>query len=287
MEEHSIGSAILSLTSPGVSILDGEASSQLAREVNEYAAEIRDSSPSSFGFFATIPPPINNDNTDNTAAALAEIAYALDVLHADGVTLFTRYGPGNGYLGHDAIEPVWADLSKRQAVVFIHPTSIADAHAAVEKVPQPVIDYPHETTRAAVDLIINNRLRDYPDCKVILSHAGGTIPYLVARAAHLLADSKFMEKTAEEFIEDARKFYYDVALSTNEYPLGLLRKFVKRENILFGTDYPYADQKTIASNVAWMNAAETEMDEEEEWDLRRGNAIALFPRFEDETKAVA
>ncbi len=104
IEEHSIGSAILSVTTPGVSIVDGEESSQLACAINEYVAEIRDSSPSRFDFFATIPPRIN-DNSDDAAAALAEIEYALNVLHADGVTLFTRYSPGNGYLGHDTIAP--------------------------------------------------------------------------------------------------------------------------------------------------------------------------------------
>ncbi len=282
MEDYSIDTAILSLTAPGCTIAKGEEASRLARSVNEHAAQIRDSNPSHFGFFAALPPLIDGENSDNTAAALSEIAYALDVLRADGVTLYTRYGPGNGYLGHEVIAPVWAALSERQAVVFIHPTHTADAKAASSKLPQPVIDYPHETGRTAVDLIMKNRLREYPGCKIILSHAGGTLPFLAARAAHLLSDYQLSMKPAEEFIQDARSFYFDLALSTNEYTLGLMRKFAKMENILFGTDFPYAPTKTIGTNMDSLEAAETGMDEVEKWSMRRGNACALFPRFRDE-----
>lgn len=115
MQDHFIATAILSLTAPRTSILKGEAASRLARPVNEQAAEIRESDPSTFGFFAALPPIIDNDNGDNT------IEYSLDELEADGVTLFTRYGSGNVYLGHEAIKPIWAELSARKATVFIHP----------------------------------------------------------------------------------------------------------------------------------------------------------------------
>lgn len=85
MQDHSIATAILSLTTPRTSILKGEAASRLARPVNEPAAEIRELDPSTFGFFAALPPIIDNDNGDNT------IEHSLDELEADGVTLFTRY----------------------------------------------------------------------------------------------------------------------------------------------------------------------------------------------------
>jgi 6-methylsalicylate decarboxylase len=71
----------------------------LARSVNEYAAQLCSQNPEKFSFFAALP------SLFSTEACLAEIAYALDVLKADGVTLFTRYGDGNNYLGHPPSGP--------------------------------------------------------------------------------------------------------------------------------------------------------------------------------------
>lgn len=290
MRDHSVGTAILSLTAPGTSILTGKAASRLARSVNEEAAKIRDSDPLAFGFFAALPPIIDNENGDNTADVLEEIAFSLDKLHADGVTLFTSYGPDNVYLGHEAIKPIWEALSARKAAVFIHPTDVqqtgthttntAGVKAEAPKIPQFVIDFPHETARTAVDLILNGYIRQYSGCKIILSHAGGTLPYIAHRAAHLLADYPIRNKTAEEFLDDARSFYYDTALSANHYSLSLLRKFAKEDHILFGTDFPYAPVKTIGTNVGWLEEAEVKWSKQQIEMLRRGNALRLFPRFE-------
>jgi len=51
-------------------------------------------------------------------------------------------------------------------------------------------DYPHETTRAAMDLIMSNNRRHFPNCQIILSHAGGSLPYLVHRMT-MVEDTPF------------------------------------------------------------------------------------------------
>lgn len=160
MSSLNIRTSILSLTAPGCTIAHGaDAAATLARQVNESAASIRDADPARFGFFATFPPIL-----DDVAAALAEMAYALHELRADGVTLYTRYGTGNTYLGDAALAPIWAELNRRAAVVFIHPTGLADTHLVNASLPQPVIDYPHETGRAAVDLIMSGTVREHSRC---------------------------------------------------------------------------------------------------------------------------
>ncbi|CAK7233765.1 hypothetical protein SBRCBS47491_008722 [Sporothrix bragantina] len=172
-----IRTAILSATDPGAYILKGEASYELARELNEYAAEMQDKGPGKFSFFTSSP------NILDTEAALEEIRYALDTLHTDGMTLFTRYGEGNTYLGHHDIKPIWAELNRRKCVMFMHPTHPVDRNKINAKMPQPMIDYPHETSRSAMDMIMMGTRSKYPDCKVILSHTGGTLPYLISRIA--------------------------------------------------------------------------------------------------------
>ncbi|TAQ84217.1 hypothetical protein B7494_g7454 [Chlorociboria aeruginascens] len=272
MSNLNIGTSILSLTAPGCTVLSGQPAAVLAREVNESAAAIRDSDPASFGFFAALPPVL-----DDIPAALAEIAYSLDVLKADGVTLYTRYGPGHTYLGHKDLKPIWDELDRRAAVVFIHPTHLVDTQLVNPRLPQPMIDYPHETTKTAVDLITSNTVRTHPNCKIILSHAGGTFPYLATRAAEMLPDYGLSSKPAEEFIEDARSLYYDLALSGNKYTMGLLTQFAKEENILFGSDFPYAPTKTIETHTR--NLEGYQLEKEQRSKIYRSNALRLIPRL--------
>ena len=272
MVELGIATCILSLTAPGCTILSGIPAVKLARNVNESAASIRDSDPSRFGFFATLPPVL-----DDIPATLAEIVYALDVLKADGVTLFTRYGPGHTYLGHTHMRPIWAELNKHSATVFVHPTHLVDTHLVNPRLPQPIIDYPHETTRTIVDLIVSKTIQEHPNCKIILSHAGGTFPYLATRAAVMLPDYGLSDQSAAEFFQDAKSLYYDLALSGNQYTLGLLTKFAEKEHILFGSDFPYAPTPTIRTHTTELD--QYELSEEQRWQINRGNALKLFPRL--------
>lgn len=231
--------AILSITAPGVCILDGPASHALARSLNEEAAEIRDKQPQKFGFFATLPSLLD------TTAALEEIGYALDKLNADGVCLYTRYGAGHTYLGHKDIEPIWQELDRRGAVVFVHPTHPADTGRANEHMPQPMIDYPHETTRTAMDMLISGTLHKYSNVKVILSHAGGNLPWIIGRVATPLSMTpplvgKASGMTHGQLLKDFRAFYFDIALSATPATLNLLLNMVPNDHILYGVSIPRA-----------------------------------------------
>lgn len=234
MHQLGVRIAILSVTAPGACITNGQASFDLARKLNEYGAALRDKKPGKFGFFASLPSLLDRD------AALAEIKYALDTLHADGVTLFTRYGQNNTYLGHAEIEPIWAELNRRKAVVFVHPTHPVDTHPVNAKMPQPVVDYPHETTRTAMDMILMGTRRKYPDCTVILSHAGGALPYLISRLATPLkqvpniAAQAAMGTTHDRAMEDFRSFHYDLALSSSKAVLDMALELIPHDHILYG-----------------------------------------------------
>ena len=274
MISQGISTAILSLTAPGCTVLKGAASAKLARAVNQHAAVIRDSSPSEFGILAALPNLV-----DNISAALEEVAYALDELKADGVTLYTRYGPSNNYLGHPSFLPLWEELDRRRCVVFIHPTHTVDTNLVNNKLPQPIIDYPHETGRTATDLIMSGVMGRFTQCKVILSHAGGTLPYLATRAATLLHDYRLSEKTPQEFLEDARRFYFDTALSTNKLTLTLLIDFASKDHVLFGSDFPYAPTKTIETHTKMLETSE--LDEKTKQKVATKNALTLFPRLQD------
>ena len=265
--------AILSVTAPGPSIEeDGAAAARLARACNEYSAALRDRDPSTYGFFASLPSLLD------TEATLTELAYALDVLGADGVTLFTRYGSDNHYLGHADFAPIWAELNRRKAVVFVHPTHPVDTTLVNKALPQPMFDYPHETGRTAIDLITSNTLRSSPQCKIILSHAGGTLPSLIYRVAAMLPLTPMtVGKTTEEIIDDAREFYFDTAISSHAITLSPLFTFAKPGHVLFGTDFPNAPTHGIEYFTKQLESFEMESKKKE--DVYSKAALELFPRL--------
>ncbi|KIW24398.1 uncharacterized protein PV07_10116 [Cladophialophora immunda] len=278
MDRLGTRTAVLSVTAPGACIATGAESAELARRLNLEGARIRNGNPARFGFFASLPDILD------TTAALKELRYALDNLEANGVTLYTRYGKSNVYLGHPALEPVWAELNRRKCVVFIHPTHPVDTSPVNKHMPQPMIDYPHETSRAAMDLIMTGTLNKYRDCKVILSHAGGTLPYIISRIATPLSKTPDLAAKAaigvthKTVIENFRRFYFDLALSSSPAVLNMLLELVPHDHILYGSDFPYAP---LPAYPAFLEQLETfQMDQELREKINFRNALTLFPSLE-------
>ncbi|MCJ1451929.1 hypothetical protein MMC28_002269 [Mycoblastus sanguinarius] len=273
MQRHGIATSILSITAPGAADLKGVEAAKLARQMNEYAATMRDDNPSSYGFFVNLPSILDKE------ATLTELNYALDVLKADGVCLFTRYGSGHQYLGHPDFQWLWAELNRRSAVVFMHPTHPVDTKLVNPLLPQPVLDYAFETTKAAVDLILSKTIRNFKNVKIILSHAGGALPFLIERPSSI---SPYMgskeDYVTKDMIEDAREFYYDTALSGGGNELMVLQKFAKPGHILFGSDFPYAPPQSTDYHTNALDAFPFE-DAGLLQDINMTNGVLLFPRL--------
>jgi 6-methylsalicylate decarboxylase len=114
MDKYRIQTAIMSISTPGVHLGDDVEAREKAREVNEYAAQVVRQHPNRFGFFATLCLP-------DVKGSLDETAYLFDKLRADGVVLLAN---SRGiYLGDKTFDPLFDELNKRKAVVFVHPSS--------------------------------------------------------------------------------------------------------------------------------------------------------------------
>lgn len=235
MDKNGIGHAILSPALPPSFVAPSlEASANLSRRMNAYAASICKQHPSRFSFLAALPDP------HDTERAIAEVTHACDDLEACGVSLFTSYD--GRYLGDAAFSEVWAELDRRSAIVFVHPgMDFADQLIKEPSLlPRPLVDWTHETTRTATHLILSDTLSRHPNCKIILPHGGGTLPFVVGRLANLSASLGIGGKSAQEITEEAKRFYYDVAFAAFKEPLELLGSFAAPGHLLYGSDFPYA-----------------------------------------------
>jgi predicted TIM-barrel fold metal-dependent hydrolase len=223
MDKAGIQTAVTSVSAPGVYFGDIEAAKRLSRIINDFGSELISRYPTRFGHFATLPLP-------DIDGSLREIEYALDTLKLDGVILFTHYN--ERYLGDPYYEDVYRELNKRKTIVFIHPDAPKGIEFTNIGLPPSTFEVVHDTTRAVVNLVYQEVIKKYPNIKFILSHAGGTIPYIAFRIS--LPDP-------ERILTDLKSFYYDTALSTSPYCFNSLAELVYDTHILFGSDSPFAN----------------------------------------------
>jgi aminocarboxymuconate-semialdehyde decarboxylase len=85
------------------------------------------------------------------------------------------------YLGDKQLAPLFEELQHRKALVFVHPNASPDESAHALGLPDSLIDFTADTTRAVAQLHYSNTFARTPDVNYVFSRAGGTVPYLAGR----------------------------------------------------------------------------------------------------------
>lgn len=269
MADLRIATAILSFTSPGIYFGDLAKTRDLARQCNDYLAGLAQDHPGKFGGFAFLPLP-------DIDASLLELDRIVDELKLDGITLLTSVD--DRYVGHPDFEPIYAELNRRRIVTFIHPCYPPGTEARDWNIPRMLIDYPFETTRVATNLIMNGVMERHVDIPFILSHAGGTLPFLAHRIAVFDKRTPLQDNYPHGAAHYMKRFYFDTALSGDTVPLDALRGIVDPSRILFGSDYPYISEDVVADETAGFDAYDG-FDNAARDRINRNNAETLVPRF--------
>jgi predicted TIM-barrel fold metal-dependent hydrolase len=269
MDKAGIRASVLSVAStPGVWFdFDAAKASQMARSCNDFAADMMRDHPGRFGLFATL----SMLDTDRT---LKEIEYAFDTLKADGVGLQTNYG--DKWLGDAAYKPVFDELNRRGAVVYVHPlVASCCSHLSVGAFPA-VIEVPHDTTRTVTSLLLSGGLARWRDIKWLFSHAGGTIPVMAGRidAFYGRNRSNLHEFAPDGIIGELRRLNYDTANATSAPTMAALLKLAPVANITYGTDYPYFGFDQF-ENLEQLGLAASDLTA-----IGSENAIRLLPRLQ-------
>jgi len=269
MDRFGIEVALTSLAQPGVGFGGAAAAHELARRCNDYAAELVARWPRRFGAFATVP-------MWTIEGALDEIAYCLDELAFDGVSLFASYE--EKFLGDARFDPVLAMLSERGAVVFVHPGLHPSSKGLALPWPAFMMEYLFDTTRAVVNLIFSGTIERFPRVSFILPHAGGLVPYFAWRLSVVaVTEQQKPQLTRAQVFAGLGHFWYDNALSPGEQTFGALDRVARPERILFGTDYPFANPGVIAEAVKTHESGF--LPDARRAAIDRGNALALFPKY--------
>jgi 6-methylsalicylate decarboxylase len=269
MDRNGIEKSLLSISAPGVHFGDDRAARELARRSNEAAAEYVSLHPNRFGMFAALSLP-------DVDAALEELTYALDVLHADGVVLLSSHHDGS-YLGDPRFDSVLAELDRRKCIVFLHPAIPVIAENSPLDIPVFAMEFTFDTTRAVFNLAYTGALERFPNIRFICAHAGGTVPYLAARFDLLwFQDPALVERAPLGGTAYLRRLYYDTALSANPHALNSLTELVGADHILFGSDFPFAPELATTMQVEGLSTYQGFTTSDREL-VERGTALTLFP----------
>lgn len=272
MDDAGIDIAVTSISTPGVHTGNDRRARSLARRCNELAAGLVQARPDRFGGFACLPLP-------DIDGSLAELTHAFDVLKLDGVVLFSN--ARGVYLGDEKFDRIFEELERRRAVVFVHPTASPDRSAHALGLPDSLLDFVADTSRAIAHLHYSNTFARTPNVKFIFSHAGGTIPYLATRFA-IVDQMGVIEGAGERGTasETFRRLYWDTALSWSDPVLGLLRSVVGMDQILYGSDFPYLRRDLAIGSRRHL--AETEaLTQTERVAVLGKSAMKLLPRIDE------
>jgi predicted TIM-barrel fold metal-dependent hydrolase len=267
-----IATSIVSISTPGVHLESGPAPADVARRANDAGAELTAAHPGRFGFLASLP-------VADVDAALVELDRAAGVLGAWGVTLLTH---AEGiYLGDPRLEPVLAEISRRELPVLMHPTQPAVLVPGVmEGWSRSMYEYFFDSTRAVLNLVFSGALVRNPGLRLIVPHAGAALPALAQRVARngWRANRSGAQPPVPDVLESLRSCFFDLAGSVLPHQLPSLLALAEHTNIVYGSDFPFTGGALGAELNADLRRTDL-LSIDEKRAFLRDNAAALFPQL--------
>ena len=286
MDKFGTETAMLSISQPAFNKGERDEVREVVRASNEAAAKLVADKPGRFGNFAGLP-------LLDTEGSLREVEYAYDKLKADGICVISDYG--DVWLGNARFAPIYEELNRRKAVIYVHPTSpncCSNLPILKDGVPNEgaMIEYGTDTTRTIASIIFSGTGKRYPDITWIFSHAGGTMPFLIERFFQFGASAEVVPGVTTrgqgvaisgnampgpEVLAQLRRYYYDTAQSSNPVAMQALKTVVHSSQIVYGTDYWY---RTAEETSRGLMSAKV-FNAQEMRAVNRGNAERILPRF--------
>lgn len=216
-----------------------------ARTINDLYADLVRRYPTRFAAFAATPLP-------HIDASLAEIERALDQLHMVGITMATSILGRS--LADPRFEPLYVELDRRGAVVYIHPAGVSACSPLIADygLTWP-IGAPIEDTISATQLIFKGIPVRYPHTKIINSHLGGALPMLVQRL-----DNQYRWAApgiTEPPSAQARRMWYDTVGHFHVPALRCACESFGADRLVLGTDFPYLSGERYRRSVAYIGDA--------------------------------
>jgi predicted TIM-barrel fold metal-dependent hydrolase len=232
MDTHNIAVSVVSSANPWIDFVEPDEAPALAAQLNDDLEAMCAASAGrllGFGVLALQQP-------ETCAAELKRIA---GHSHMRGVIIGSA-GRGRG-LDDPYFEPIWKAAADAGLFVFIHP-HYGIGHGLFPDTGHAMmlaLGFTFETSIAVSLLILRGTLERHPALKLLIAHAGGTLPYLAGRL-----DSCVKNDISKDFglahppSHYLRQCWYD-SIAYHPPALAALTAFADPKKIMFGTDHPF------------------------------------------------
>lgn len=218
---------------------------EVARFANDQYADFVRRYPDRFAAFAALPLP-------HVDASLTELGRALDELDMLGASVTTDVL--GTPLADVSLTPLWEELDRRGAVLYIHPSGEAARSPLIRDHRMLwMVGAPVEDTIAITNLLLAGIPSRYPNVKIITSHLGGALPMLLQR----LDDQYEWEAggAPEKPSIAARRLWYDTVGHSHRPALRAAAESFGSDRLVLGTDFPYEAGDLFRRAVAYIPEA--------------------------------
>jgi aminocarboxymuconate-semialdehyde decarboxylase len=230
MDRVGIDVEVLSLSTPNVFFTDEKHQPEVAKMVNDAYADLAAKHPKRFKGFASIP-------LDAGDRALEELHRAIEELGMSGVILLSNIR-GKPLISAE-YRPFFEEANRMKLCIFLHPMLPPDPTPFNQYVLGPIVAFPCDTTLAVARMCYHGMLREFPDIRWIIAHAGGAIPYLMERLDNGFRDFAECRKNIDQLPSTyLKKLYYDT-VTFSPHVLNMVRGMVGVDHMVMGSDYPH------------------------------------------------
>ncbi|SRR5581483_2792018 len=264
LDELAVDCQVLSLSLPQAYEGDRATRMKLARISNDQFAQVMRDYPGRFLAFGSLPLPHVEDS-------LREIERCLDELGLVGVCLGTNVDAR--WLDAPELQPVFDELDRRAAVVFLHPVTAVCIEGVADFNQSADLAYVYDTAASVYRMVFGGMFDRYRRMKVIVPHLGGMLPALIGRFGQSYRVHPACQKISRPPVDYLRELYYDV-VSFWTPALHLAAASFGVDHLLLGSDYPFpiGDLRRAISSVQ-----EAFPDLGDQAKILGENALALFP----------
>ena len=249
MDDAKVDIAVVSLTCPSVYWGGEDISVSTAQVMNDDMADQQATYPDRIRYFATLP-------WQYPEKAVTELTRACDEKGASGV--FVSANVSGMSLTDELFIPIWDEINRRGLPILVHPAAppgVGDMDMQRYNLVASV-GFMFDTTLAISRMIYDAFFERYKDLKIIASHAGGMLPYIVGRLDFCHQNMP----PARERIEEPPSTYFDQiyfdTVTFRQEALQLCVDVAGTSNVLYGSDYPHniGDMKGCLSRVDALSA---------------------------------
>ena len=277
MDHHGIAISVVSSANPWIDFVEPAEAPAFAALLNQDLEAICQASAGRLYGFGVLPL----QRPETCAAELKRIAGSR---HMKGVIIGSA-GRGHG-LDDPGFEPIWQAAAELDLFVFIHP-HYGIGHQLFPDTGHALLlalGFPFETSIAVARLILRGALERHPALKLLIAHAGGTLPFLAGRLDSCVKNDISKDfGLPKPFSHYLRQCWFD-AIAYHPPALAALTAFADPAKIMFGTDHPFfrphvADE--VLDRTTWPSAEEnlaalSALDGAQQKAIAHANGLAAF-----------